>query len=149
MWNILGEDALYLDIPYKFQKNLLALVGEGERGDKFKEFMKETEVEFMLNGQTEENCFILKVPDDLGPDDIQLMADVVLESLKSFGGPAVTVDEVEQNYKVIISNNKEPELVGLRKTPGMSSLEIFKPIIYGWDAPGKANPSLSRYYSSE
>ena len=55
MWNILGEDALYLDIPYKFQKNLLALVKDDEKGQKFKEFMKKTEVEFMLNGQTEES----------------------------------------------------------------------------------------------
>ena len=36
MWNILGEDALYLDIPYKFQKNLLALVKDDEKGQKFK-----------------------------------------------------------------------------------------------------------------
>ena len=147
MWNILGEDALYLDIPYKFQKNLLALVKDDEKGQKFKEFMKKTEVEFMLNGQTEESCFILRVPDDLKPEDIQLMADVVLDSLKAFDKPAIMADETEQKYKIVISNNREPEIIGLHKTPGMSSMEVFKPIIYGWDAPGRANPSMSRFYS--
>ena len=112
MWNILGEDALYLDIPYKFQKNLLALVKDDEKGQKFKEFMKKTEVEFMLNGQTEESCFILRVPDDLKPEDIQLMADVVLDSLKAFDKPAIMVDETEQKYKIVISNNREPEISG-------------------------------------
>ena len=75
----------------------------------FKEFMKKTEVEFMLNGQTEESCFILRVPDDLKPEDIQLMADVVLDSLKAFDKPAIMVDETEQKYKIVISNNREPE----------------------------------------
>ncbi len=147
MWNILGGEALYLDIPEVFKKNLLAHVADDEKGKKFREFMDKTETEFLLNGQTEENCFILGVPDELTPEDIQLMADVILDTLKSFEGPAVTVDGTEQKYKIVISNNREPEIVGLRKTPGMSSMEVFKPIIYGWDAPGRANPSMSRFYS--
>ena len=43
----------------------------------------------------------------------------------------------------IISNNKEPEIIGLRKTPGMTSVEVFKPIFRDWVAPGKSNPYFS------
>lgn len=149
MWSILGEESDYLDIPYKFRDNLMKLVPEGEKGKRFAELMGKTEVEYMLNGQTEESCFMFRVPDEYTPDDIQLMADVIIESLKRFDGPAIVVDKTEQKYKILVSNNKEPQIIGLHKTPGMSSMEVFKPIIEGWASPGRANPSLSRFYRDD
>jgi len=142
MWNILGEDALYVDLPYKFEKRIVELAKDDEKGKKFKDVMKKAEVEYILNGDTEESCFMIKVPDELKPEDIQMMADVILDALTSFGKPAILVDETEQKYKVVISNDEEPELLGIHKTPGMSSMEVFKPIIEGWDAPGKLNPKF-------
>ncbi|AGI48288.1 hypothetical protein TALC_01306 [Thermoplasmatales archaeon BRNA1] len=139
MFNILGEEALYLDIAPVFEKNLLALVKDDEKGIKFKEIMKKTDLSFMLNAVTEESCFIFKVPDECEPDDIQLMADVIIASLTEFGRAPVTVDGAEQKYRIIVSNNHEPELLGIHKTPGMSSMEVFKPIIEGWTAPGRYN----------
>lgn len=146
MFSILGEEAMYLDIAETFRKRITALAGEGEKEDRFRKLMSAAEVQFRLNGQTEESDFMLTVPDSYTPEDIQLMADVILKALKDFGGPAVTVDKTEQQYRIIISNSHEPEIIGLRKTKGMSSMEVFKPIINGWAAPGRANPSLSRFY---
>ena len=59
---------------------------------------------------------------------------------------AISANGVEQKYKIIINNNKEPELIGLRKTPGMSSVELFKPIFKNWSSPGRANPNTSGQY---
>lgn len=146
MWTIFGTEALYIDIPDVFKKEILAHSPEDEGAEKFAGFMEKTEVLFLLNGETEENSFLLKVPDELTPDDIQFMADRVMEIIRTYDQPPVIVDGKEQRYKIVISNNHEPELIGIRKTPGMSSYEIFKPIIEGWSSPGRKNTNPSAEY---
>ena len=53
---------------------------------------------------------------------------------------------MRQKYQVVITNWKEPEIIGLNKTPGMSSGEVFKPIIKGLDGPGRLNPKFESQY---
>jgi len=139
MWKILGMDAIYIDVPHTAKNRLIELAGDGEKETKFKEFMKQSEMLFLINGETEENSFFITVPDELTPEDIQIMADVVLEIAKTIDYPFISVSNEEQRYKIIINNNKEPELIGLNKTPGMSSVEVFKPIIKSLDGRGRAN----------
>ncbi|MBR6037953.1 MAG: hypothetical protein IKP53_04290, partial [Candidatus Methanomethylophilaceae archaeon] len=81
MWKILGEDAIYIDIPETWKRRMIALAGEGEKQDKFKKIVGESEVTYMLNGATEESCFIVRVPDDYTAEQIQLMADVVIRTI--------------------------------------------------------------------
>ncbi|MCL2147900.1 MAG: hypothetical protein FWH47_00965 [Methanomassiliicoccaceae archaeon] len=142
MWKILGVKAIYIDIPETAKGRLVELAGDGERGVSFKGLMERSDVMFLLNGETEESSFFITVPDDLGPDDIQLMADVVLDIAKTVEFPFIAVDDVEQRYQVIITNNKEPELIGLNKTPGMSSGGVFMPIIKALDSRGRMNPKF-------
>lgn len=146
MWKILGKDALYLDIPNVWKARMLELAGEGEKADKFRDIVNRSEVTYMLNGTTEENTFFIRLPDEITPEEIQLLADVALDTLKAYGGPCVEVEGVVQRYKVIISNWHEPEIIGKNKTPGMSSGEVFKPIIQGLDSPGRMNPQFSDQY---
>ena len=51
MWNILGEDALYIDIAEKMKEMTCRYAGDDDRADKFRSFMNNTEVLFLLNGQ--------------------------------------------------------------------------------------------------
>ncbi len=146
MWKILGAKTIYIDIPNTTKNRLTELAGDGEKAAKFKELMERSEIMFLLNGETEENSFFIKVPDDLTPDDIQAMADVVLDIARTVEFPFISVEDVEQRYQVIITNNKEPELIGLNKTPGMSSVEVFKPIIRSLDSRGRANPEFGDRY---
>jgi hypothetical protein len=146
MWKILGMDAIYIDIPYAAKNRLIELAGDGDKEKKFKEFMERSEIMFLINGETEENSFFITVPDELTPEDIQLMADVVLEIAKTVAFPFISVSDEEQRYKIIINNNKEPELIGLNKTPGMSSVEVFKPIIKSLDGRGRANSEPRGHY---
>jgi hypothetical protein len=139
MWSILGEETLYIDIPQTAKNRLMALANERDNGERFGELMGRSEVIFLLNGGTEESSFFITVPDDLTPDDIQLMADTVLDIVQNYDAHFVEVGGIEQRYKIIINNNKEPELLGLNKTPGMSSAEVFKPIFRSLDAPGRVN----------
>lgn len=144
MWKILGTTTIYIDIPNTTKKKLIELAGDGEKESKFKEMMNSSEIMFLINGDTEECSFFITVPDDLTPDDIQLMADVILEVAKNIQFPFIEVEGVEQRYKIIINNDKEPELLGLNKTPGMSSMEVFKPIIKSLDSRGKMNSEFYR-----
>lgn len=146
MWSILGEDAIYLDIPYKFKDKIMSATTDDENGKKFKDFMDRSDIRFMINGETEECCFMIQVPDEYSPEDIQFMADKMIEAILRNDKAPVSVDGVEQDYKIIINNNKEPEIIGLRKTPGMSAAEIFKPILNGWASPGRENPSSRGRY---
>lgn len=142
MFTIFGTDCLYIDIADTFTKKLLALSETDEKGKEFAELFSKSEVTYMLNGATEESCFIVRVPDEYTAEQIQLMADVVIRTITAFNAAPVTVDGVEQKYKINISNIHEPEIIGLRKTPGMSSFEVFKPIINSWAAPGRMNPNF-------
>lgn len=139
MWKILGTDALYIDIPGTWKKRMLELAKDDEKSQKFKKIVEKSEVTYMMNGTTEEHTFFIKVPDEVTPDEIQTLADVSLDILKNVEFPPVEVEGVRQRYQVIITNWKEPEIIGLNKTPGMSSGEVFKPIIQGLDGPGKMN----------
>ncbi|MDR3074822.1 MAG: hypothetical protein LBU30_02130 [Candidatus Methanoplasma sp.] len=142
MWKILGAETIYIDLPGTAKRRLIELAEDGEKGTRFRELMERSEIMFLLNGETEENSFFITVPDDLGPAGIQTMADVILDIAKNAGFPFITAGDKEQRYQVIITNNKEPELIGLNKTPGMSSVEVFRPIIKSLDSRGRANPEF-------
>lgn len=143
MWKILGRDAIYLDIPVVWKQRMLELSGEGEKADKFRDIVGKSEVTYMLNGISEEHTFFIRVPDEITPEEIQILADVALDILKASEDPCIEVEGVRQRYQVVITNWKEPEIIGQNKTPGMSSGEVFKPIIQGLDAPGRANPAFN------
>lgn len=146
MWKILGSDALYVEIPQVWKRRMLELAGDDEKSERFKEIVGGSEVTYMMNGTTEENTFFIRVPDEITPEDIQVLADVALDILKASESPCVEVEGVRQRYQVVITNWHEPEIIGLNKTPGMSSGEVFKPIIQGLDAPGRLNPTFSDRY---
>lgn len=146
MFKILGSDALYIDIAATWKRRMLELAGDDEKSQKFKDIVNRSEVTYMLNGTTEEHTFFIRVPDDITPEEIQILADVTLDILKPLEYPPVEVEGVRQKYQVVITNWKEPEIIGLNKTPGYSSGEVFKPIIQGLDAPGKANPNMLNNY---
>jgi len=145
MWKILGMNTIYIDVPNTTKRRLIELADDGEKGIIFKDLMDRSEVMFLLNGETEENSFFITVPDSLTPEEIQIMADVILEIAKTVEFPFVEVGEVAQRYQVIITNNKEPELIGLNKTPGMSSIEVFKPIIKALDSKGRLNSEFNQF----
>ena len=145
MYKILGEDALYIDIPAVFKKRMLELVDEGDEKEKeFKEILGKSEVTYLLNGTTEEHTFFIRVPKDITPEQIQVMADASLAILKRTveNIPCVEVEGIRQKYQVIITNWDEPDIIGKNKAPGLSSAEVFKPIIQSLDKPGRANSTF-------
>lgn len=146
MWKILGKDAIYIDIADTWKQRMLELAGDDEKSEVFKKIVNASEVTYLLNGTTEEHTFFIKVSDDITPEEIQTLADVSLDILKKTEVPCVEVEGIRQRYQVIITNWHEPEIIGLNKTPGMSSGEVFKPIIQRLDGPGKMNAQFESQY---
>lgn len=143
MWSILGKDALYVEIAYVWKEQILKASEGREGADKFKELMEKTDVDYLFNGTTEVHNFMLKVPESFTPDDIQSMADIILAIAKdNIDVPFVAVDGQYQKSQVIITNEKEPELVGLNRTEGYSSGKIFMPILDSLAKPGRSNDSM-------
>lgn len=146
MWKILGKDALYINIPQVWKERMIELAGDDEKGQKFKDIVGRSEVTYLLNGTTEESTFTIRVPDEVTPEEIQMLADETLEILKNSETPCIAVEDKVQRYRINISNWQEPELIGKNKTPGMSSGEVFKPIIQGLDKPGRLNSNFENQY---
>ena len=145
MWKILGKEAIYIDIPVTWKERMLELMTDDEKGKKFKEIVSKSKVEYLFNAQTEEHTFFIRLEDDISPEDIQDMADATLALLKTLEIPVIEVEENRQRYQVIITNYHEPEIIGLNKTPGMSSGQVFMPIIKSLDAPGQMNKQFNGY----
>ena len=146
MFKILGADALYIDIPQTFKRRLEDLASDDEKD--LVTQLGRSEVTYMLNGTTEEHTFFIRVPEDVTPEQIQMMSDATLAILKRTveNTPCVEVEGVRQKYQVIITNWEEPEIIGLNKTPGMSSGAVFKPIIKALDDPGRANSAQQNQF---
>jgi hypothetical protein len=145
MWKILGKEAIYIDIPNTWKERMLEIVPDEGKGVRFKEILKASKVEYLFNSQSEEHTFFIRLEDDITPEEIQDMADTVLDALKNLEIPVVEIEEVRQKYQVIITNYHEPEIIGLNKTPGMSSGQVFMPIISSLNSPGKPNREINGY----
>jgi len=143
MWKILGIDVIYIDIPDTWKKRMLELTPEDEKGKRFKEILEASKVEYLFNAQTEEHTFFIRLDDGITPEEIQSMADVTLNILKTLEIPVVEIEDTVQKYQVIITNYHEPEIIGLNKTPGMSSGQVFLPIIKSLSSPGHLNQSFN------
>jgi hypothetical protein len=143
MWKILGKEAIYIDIPVTWKERMLELTADDDKGKTFKDILSRSEVEYLFNPQTEEHTFFIRLDDAITPEEIQTMADSTLDTLKALEIPVVEIEETRQKYQVIITNYHEPELIGLNKTEGMSSGQVFLPIINSLSSPGKLNQSFN------
>ena len=100
MWKILGQDALYVEIPDTWKKRMLELSGlsdDPDKAEKFRDVVGKSEVSYLLNGTTEEHTFFIRVPDEITPEEIQILADVALDVLKKSEAPCI---EVEGEFEI-------------------------------------------------
>ena len=137
MWKILGAEALYVEFADVWRTRILEIVSEGDDGKKFKRLMKNAEVLYMMNGATEEHTFMVQLPEKVSKNDVQFLADMILNVAKTADFPFVSLNDVREKCQVIFTTEKEPELIGLDKTKGFSSGAAFAPIFEGWGGAGK------------
>lgn len=143
MWKVLGKEAMYIDIASVWTERIIELSKEYEGDERFIELMKKAEVKHLFNGSTEIHNMLIDVPKDYTPEDIQVMADMILSIAKdNMETPFIELEGNYQKCQVVIDNDEEPELLGLNRTEGYGSGKIFLPILDSLTRPGRPNESM-------
>ena len=142
MWKILGADSLYLEFADVWRRRIIEIVSGTEHKDRFLELMNAAEVTYMMNGATEIHTFVVDLPESISPEDIQFLADRILNVAKTFEAPFVSLNDNYEKCQVIFTNEKEPEILGIDKKEGYSAGAVFKPILDGWGGAGRQNESF-------
>jgi hypothetical protein len=139
MWKILGVDALYLEFADVWKKRIVEVAEESDCGERFAELMKDADVSYMMNGATEIHTFIAELPETLSKDDLQFLADVILDVANTADFPFVSLNGRYEKCQVIFTTEREPEIIGLDRTKGFSAGAVFAPILEGWGGAGRRN----------
>ena len=140
MWKILGREAMYIEFADVFKQRMIELASGMEGKEKFVELMTGSEVMHIFNGSTETHGFNIRPGDDISSEDIQLMADAILDVIKSEENLfVVSLDDQYQASVINIRADKEPELIGRDRTEGYGSGQIFQPIFDSLSKPGRMN----------
>jgi hypothetical protein len=142
MWQVLGEKALYVEFADVWARRMTEISEDREDGERFRELVKDADVRHLFNGVSEEHSFMVGLPASVTPEDIQFLADVILDVANTVGSDFISLDGEHQKCQVIFSNEEEPEIIGLDKVKGYSAGAVFKPIVDGWAKPGRPNPDL-------
>ncbi|MBQ2762505.1 MAG: hypothetical protein IJF47_02190, partial [Candidatus Methanomethylophilaceae archaeon] len=82
MWKILGKESLYVEFGYVFQERLMEVASELENSEKFVDIVKNSEIQYLFNGSTETHAFNIFPNKETSVEDIQYMADIILEIAK-------------------------------------------------------------------
>ena len=143
MWKVLGKEAMYIDIASVWTERIIELSKEYEGDERFCELMQKADVKHLFNGSTETHNIMIEVPKGHTPDDIQMMADMILSIAKdNMEMPFIELEGNYQKCQVIINNEDEPELLGMNRTEGYASGKIFLPILDSLTRPGRPNESM-------
>jgi len=140
MWKILGADSLYLEFADVWKRRIVEIAKEGDGGERFANIMDRSGVSYMMNGATEVHTFLVEVPEDISKEDLQFLADVILDVAHTADFPFVSLRGNYEKCQVIFDANREPEILGLDKAEGYSAGAVFAPILNRWNDPGKNNP---------
>ena len=140
MWKILGKEAMYIEFADVFKERIIEIASGMEGKEKFVGLMKGSDVMHIFNGSTETHGFNIRPGDDISSEDIQLMADAILDVIKSEEDLfVVSLDDQYQASVINIRADKEPELIGRDRTEGYGSGQIFQPIFDSLSKPGRMN----------
>jgi hypothetical protein len=132
MWKILGVDALYVEFADVWKERISEVVSEGDNGKRFKGLMKDADVLYMMNGATEEHTFMVELPETVSAEDLQFLADEIVNVAKTADFPFVSLNGNYEKCQVIFTTEKEPEILGLDKAKGISAGAVFAPILESW-----------------
>jgi len=142
MWKILGVDAFYVEFADVWKKRITEIVSEGDNGKRFEALIKDADVMHLMNGDTEIHSFVVELSEKVTKEDIQFLADEILNVAKTADFPFVSLNNLYEKCQVIFTNEKEPEILGLDKAEGISAGAVFAPILEGWGDAGRKNETL-------
>lgn len=142
MWKVLGVDAMYVEFADTWKERMMEIASERDGSGRFSELLEGSDVKHLFNGSTEIHTFMVDLPETMAPEDIQFLADEILDVARTADFDFVSLDGGYQKCQVIFSSEREPEILGMDKDEGYSAGAVFAPIVEGWTKPGRRNDSL-------
>lgn len=142
MWQILGVKALYVEFADVWKKRMLEISEDRDEHDRFVKLMDAANIVHLFNGSTEIHTFMVELPDDISADDVQFLADEILDVARTADFDFIALENKYQKCQVIFTTEKEPEILGIDKAEGISAGAVFSPILESWGKPGRRNESL-------
>lgn len=142
MWKVLGVDAIYVEFADVWKERMIDISSERDEHDRFAALIEKAEIKHLFNGSTETHTFMVELPETLPAEDIQFLADEILDVARTADFDFVSLDGKYQKCQVIFSSEKEPEILGADKAEGYSAGAVFAPIVEGWTKPGRRNDSM-------
>lgn len=142
MWKVLGADAVYVEFADVWKARMTDISSERDEHERFVDLIEKAEIKHLFNGSTEMHTFMVELPETLSAEDIQFLADEILDVARTADFDFVSLDGKYQKCQVIFSSEKEPEILGMDKAEGYSAGAVFAPIVEGWTKPGRRNDSM-------
>lgn len=113
----------------------MARASECDDFETFEELIEQGELTYIHNTQTDVHAFIIQFPESVGKEELDYLSSFVRELREGMGVPTISFQDTPQRCRIIFTSEKEPELLGLNKTEGMSSGALFQPIFDSWSSP--------------
>lgn len=142
MWKVLGVDALYVEFADVWKRRMKEISEDRDEHDRFVSLIDDAEIKHLFNGSTETHTFMVELPESIDPQDIQFLADEILDVARTADFDFMSLDGKYQRCQVIFESLREPEILGLDKAEGISAGAVFLPIVESWSKPGRRNDSL-------
>ncbi len=133
MWQVLGKDTALVKLGEDWKERKSELVGEGPRRDKLEELFSAASFTYFYNTEQDVHAFIFELPVDTAEGEVQAYTRTIQEVRSFTDYPMVAFEEKAQRCKLVVTAEKEPELVGKDKTEGYGSGRIFQPIFESWN----------------
>lgn len=142
MWQILGVKAMYVEFADVWKQRMLEISEDRDEHDRFAKLMEMAKVTHLFNGTSETHTFMVDLPDAVPPEDIQFLADEILDVARTADFDFVALEHEYQRCQVIFSTEQEPEILGMDKKEGISAGAVFAPIVESWSQPGRRNDGM-------
>jgi len=135
MWKVLGREAEIVKIGNIWKEEILARASECDDFETFVELMEQSELTYLHNTQTDIHAFILQFPESIGKEELDYFSSFIRNLRDGMEVPTISFQDQPQRCRFVFTSEKEPELLGLNKTEGMSSGALFQPIFDSWSKP--------------
>ncbi len=132
MFQVLGRDTTIVKLGEDWKERMSELAGEGQLGEALKELFDAAQLTYYYATELDVHVFLLELPEDTSDEDVQRYTKTVQEVRALTDYPMVSFKTNPQRCKLVITAEKEPELIGKDKTEGYSSGQLFQPIFNSW-----------------
>ncbi|HIJ00754.1 MAG TPA: hypothetical protein HA366_04375 [Candidatus Methanomethylophilaceae archaeon] len=128
MWQVLGKDTTLVRMGKDWKERMLELAGEGRRREILERLFDIAELTNFYNTELDVHAFIFQLPEDTPAEELQAYTNTVREVRAVTDQPMVSFRGQPQRFKLVITAEKEPELIGKDKTEGYSSGAIYQAV---------------------